>query len=126
MKMFINKPLRGSKKSYDTYRTLIGHHGHVSKGQVTLDLRRPLPTKVAFLSLRVNGKSRASEAALSTVLRTTTLSYGNMRFSGNCPAETPQLIKMKFARLIMSTSLRDVPKMVGIGWLEAAPEIGEI
>jgi hypothetical protein len=28
------------------------------------------------------------------VLRTTTLSYGNMRFSGTCPAETPQPIKM--------------------------------
>jgi hypothetical protein len=26
----------------------------------------------------------------------------------------------------MSLSLRDVPKMVEIGWLEAAPQIGEI
>jgi hypothetical protein len=43
--------------------------------------------------------SRASAAALSTVLRTTTLSYGNMRFSGNCPAETPQPIKMKFSTI---------------------------
>jgi hypothetical protein len=40
--------------------------------------------------LRVN----ASAAVLSTVLWT--LSYGNMRFSGTCPAETLQLIKMKF------------------------------
>jgi hypothetical protein len=40
-------------------------------------------------------QSRASAAALSTVLRTTTLSYGNIRFSGTCPAETPQPIKMK-------------------------------
>ena len=43
--------------------------------------------------------SRASAAALSTVLRTTTLSYGNMRFSGTCPAETPQPIKMKFCTI---------------------------
>jgi hypothetical protein len=40
--------------------------------------------------------SRASAAALSTVLRTTTLSYGNMPFSGTCPAQTSQPIKMKF------------------------------
>jgi hypothetical protein len=33
--------------------------------------------------------SRASAAALRTVLRTTTLSYGNVRFSATCPAETP-------------------------------------
>ena len=43
--------------------------------------------------------SRASAAALSTVLRTTTLSYGNMRFSGIRPAETPQPIKMKFCKI---------------------------
>jgi hypothetical protein len=34
--------------------------------------------------------------ALSTVLRTSTLSYGNMRYSGTCPVATPQPIKMKF------------------------------
>ena len=43
--------------------------------------------------------SRASAAALSTVLRTTTLSYGNMRFSAIRPAETPQPIKMKFCTI---------------------------
>ena len=43
--------------------------------------------------------SRASAAALSTVLRTTTLAYGNMRFSGICPAENPQPIKMKFGAI---------------------------
>jgi hypothetical protein len=40
--------------------------------------------------LRVN----ASAAVLSTLLWT--LSYGNMRFSGTCPAEILLLIKMKF------------------------------
>jgi hypothetical protein len=49
-----------------------------------------------------------------------------MPFSGTCPAETPQPIKMKFAQLITSVRLHDVPKMVAIGWLEAAPQIGEI
>ena len=39
--------------------------------------------------------SRASSAALSTVLRTTTLTYGNLRFSGTCIAETAQPIKIK-------------------------------
>ena len=29
-------------------------------------------------------------------------------------------------RLLKSASLRDVPKMVVIGWLGAAPQIGEI
>ena len=43
--------------------------------------------------------SRASAAALSTVLRTTTLSCGNMRFSGIRPAEIPQPIKMKFCTI---------------------------
>ena len=43
--------------------------------------------------------SRVSAAALSTVLRTTTLSYGNMRFSGIRPAETPKPIKMKFCTI---------------------------
>ena len=43
--------------------------------------------------------SCASAAALSTVLRTTTLSYGNMRFSGIRPAETPQPIKMKLCTI---------------------------
>jgi hypothetical protein len=43
--------------------------------------------------------SRASAAALSTVLRTNTLSYANMRFSATCPAETPQPIQMKFCMI---------------------------
>jgi hypothetical protein len=43
--------------------------------------------------------SRASAAALSTVLRTTTLSCRNMRFSGTYPAETPQPINMKFCTI---------------------------
>ena len=34
--------------------------------------------------------------------------------------------RWNFARLITSASLRDVPKMVLIGWLGAAPQIGEI
>jgi hypothetical protein len=50
------------------------------------------------ISVMMIHASRASAAALSTVLRTTTLSYGNMRFSGTCPAETPQPIKMKFCK----------------------------
>jgi hypothetical protein len=47
----------------------------------------------------VRVSSRASAAALSTVLKTTTLSYGNMRFSGTCPAETPRPIKIKFSTI---------------------------
>jgi hypothetical protein len=76
----------------------------------------------------VRMKSRASAAELSTVLyRTTTLSYGNMRFSGTChAAETPQLINMKFCTIGYVGELRDVPKMIAVGWLEAAPQIGEI
>jgi hypothetical protein len=49
-----------------------------------------------------------------------------MRFSGTCPAETPQPIKMKFCTIDFVGKLRDVAKMVGIGWLEAASQIGEI
>jgi hypothetical protein len=30
-----------------------------------------------------------------------------------------------FVRLLTSVRLRDLPKMIGIGWLEAAPQIGE-
>ena len=40
--------------------------------------------------------SRASAAALSTVLRTTSLSEGNMRFLGARQTETPWPIKTKF------------------------------
>jgi hypothetical protein len=43
--------------------------------------------------------SRASAAALSAVLRTTTLPYGNMQISVTCPSETPQPIKMKFCTI---------------------------
>jgi hypothetical protein len=74
----------------------------------------------------VRAISHASAAAMSTVLRTTTLSYGNMRFSVTCPAETPQLIKIKFCTIDYIAWLRNVSKMVSIGWLAAAPQIGEI
>jgi hypothetical protein len=54
------------------------------------------------------------------------LSYGNMRFSGICPTETPQLIKMKFCTIDYVGEVMQCGKIVGIGWLEAAPQIGEI
>ena len=58
-------------------------------------IRQNNPT-IILLSLL----SRASAAALSTVLRTsTTLSYGNMRIAGTRPAETLQPIKMKFCTI---------------------------
>jgi hypothetical protein len=41
-------------------------------------------------------KILAASFLLYHVLRTTTLSYGNMRFSGTCPAKIPQPINMKF------------------------------
>jgi hypothetical protein len=47
-------------------------------------------------AVRCRTLSRASAAAFSTVLKTTALYFANMRFSGTCPAETPQPIKMKF------------------------------
>jgi hypothetical protein len=46
-----------------------------------------------------------------------------MRISGTCPAEIPQPIKMKFCTI---DYVGDMPKMIAIGWLEAAPQIGEI
>jgi hypothetical protein len=54
------------------------------------------PDQTRPADLTVLWTSRASAAALSTMLRTTTLSYGNRRFAGTCPAETPQPIKSKF------------------------------
>jgi hypothetical protein len=75
------------------------------------------------LTIKKTQLSHANAAALSTVLSTATLSYGNMRFSGIYPAEIPQPIKMKFCTI---DNVSNVPKMVGIGWLEAAPQIGEI
>jgi hypothetical protein len=70
--------------------------------------------------------SRSSAAALSTVLRRTTLSNGNMRFSGNCPAETPQPIKMRFCRIdnvgeITRCAKNGCNRLAGGG-----PKIGEI
>jgi hypothetical protein len=65
-----------------------------------------------------------SAAALSHVLWTTTLSYGNMRFSGTCQTETSQPINFctidyigKFTRCIKSGWNR----LTGV-----APHIGEI
>jgi hypothetical protein len=43
------------------------------------------------------------------------------------PSRNPSTDQVgNFTRLIMSASISDVPKMVGISWLEAAPQIGEI
>jgi hypothetical protein len=43
--------------------------------------------------------SRASAAVISTVLRTTMHSHGNMRFLGTCQTEISQPIKMKFCTI---------------------------
>jgi hypothetical protein len=67
-----------------------------------------------------------ARSAKHSVIRTTTLSYGNMRFSGTCPAETPQLMKMKFCTIDNVGKVTRWAKIVGISWLEAAPQIGEI
>ena len=92
----------------------------------------PAPTRwVTWLSVKLDvfqmwQVSRASAAALSTVLRTTTLSYGNMRFSGIRPAETPQPIKMKFCKIDYVGELTRCAKN---GWNRlagAAPQISEI
>jgi hypothetical protein len=48
-----------------------------------------------------------------------------MRYSGTCPIEIPQPINMKFCKIDSVGEVRDVPKIVGIGWLEAASQIGE-
>jgi hypothetical protein len=55
-------------------------------------------------------------AALSTVLRTTLLSYKNKRNSGIRQTETCRT---------SATSL-DVPKLVGTSWLVVAPHMGQI
>ena len=63
-----------------------------------------------------NVGSPASAAALSTVLRTITLSYGNTRFSGTRPAEIPQPIKMKFCTIDYVGELTRCAKN-GLNWL---------
>jgi hypothetical protein len=62
-------------------------------------------------------ESHESAAAQMTVLRTTTLSYGNMRFQ--VPAKLKALNRSicNFAQLIMLATLCDVPKMVWIAYL---------
>jgi hypothetical protein len=70
--------------------------------------------------------SRASAAALSSVLKSTTRSCRNMRFSGICPAEAPQPIIMKFYTI---DKVGKVTRCAKNGWNRlawAAPEIGEI
>jgi hypothetical protein len=57
--------------------------------------------------------SRASAAALSTVLRTTKPSLGSVRFLGTCPAETPQPIKMKFRTI---DNIGQVARFTKNGW----------
>jgi hypothetical protein len=49
-----------------------------------------------------------------------------MRFSGTFSAETTQPTKMKLRTIDDVGKISDVPKMVPIGYLEAAPKIGEI
>jgi hypothetical protein len=70
--------------------------------------------------------SRASAAALSTVLRTTTLPMETCDFQAPAHPKPLSRSRWNFERLIMSVRLRDVPKMLAIDWLEAAPQIGEI
>jgi hypothetical protein len=59
-------------------------------------------SKTETFQKKVSRPSRDRDVETETtslVLRTTTLSYGNMRCSGTCPAETPQPIKMKFCTI---------------------------
>jgi hypothetical protein len=65
--------------------------------------------------------SRASAAALSTVLRTTSLSYGKIRFSGICPAETPQLIAMKLCTNDYVGEVSDVTNKCWNRWTGGGP-----
>jgi hypothetical protein len=66
--------------------------------------------------------SRASALALSAVLRTTSLSYRNMPFSGIHRTNTPwPIVLWNSAQLITSARPLNLPKMVAIGWLGVAP-----
>jgi hypothetical protein len=67
--------------------------------------------------LNTEQPSRASAAALSTVLRTTMLSYRNIRFSGTSQIETFQPIVTKLCTMNYVSKIPDVPNIVGIGWL---------
>jgi hypothetical protein len=72
-------------------------------------------------------RSANMESRISTKQEGKSRSYGNMRFSVTCPAETPQLIKMKFCTIwLRRRGYTRRAKMVGISWLEMAPQIGEI
>jgi hypothetical protein len=51
-----------------------------------------------------------------------------MRFSATCQTETPQPINIKFRTIdnIGEVTVPDIPKMVGIGWLRATPQVSEM
>jgi hypothetical protein len=70
--------------------------------------------------------SRASALALSAVLRTTSLSMGTYHLQ--VPAEQKSLNRSfcNFAHLMTSVRPLNLPKIVTIRWLGAAPHIGEI
>jgi hypothetical protein len=55
-----------------------------------------LSADVRILFSTRESQSHGSAAPLNTVLRTTMLSLRNIRFSGTCQIETPQLINTKF------------------------------
>lgn len=71
-------------------------------------------------------QSRASATVLNTILRMTLFSYGNIRISGTCPTAAAQPFLMIFSRLITLARLLGMPKIVRIGSLGAAPQMGEI
>jgi hypothetical protein len=59
-------------------------------------------------------------------VRTTTLSMETCDFQASAQPKPLNRSKYNFTKLTTSARLRDVPKMVAIGWLEVAPQIGEI
>lgn len=71
--------------------------------------------------------TRASAAMPSAVLQTTSLPSGSMSFSGTCRTKTSRSINTKFCKFKMSVRPPNVfLKRVRIGWIVAAPHIGEI
>jgi hypothetical protein len=84
---------------------------------------------VCLRALARNELSRVRAAALSTVLRTTTLSCGNIRNSGTRQTENAKPINMNFAELIRLRvrphSMYRTYNIVGISLLTAVPHVSE-
>jgi hypothetical protein len=103
----------------------VSRHTHWSRLACQCNRLKALSHSVRWRSRSQHITCKRGSAKLC-VKRDYAFLYGIIRFSA--PAQPKPLNRSvwNFARLIMSARLPDMPNIVWIGWLGAAPQIGEL